>query len=342
MTSNREYFLVFDTNILFQRYEKEADFTSFSFGKKFEEIIDLVNQLDIYENITLVIPEVSWRELTKQIEDAYKAKVDDIVNTFEKFKFPGMRLDVYKSINYPEYIKGRIVEYKKELQKGINDVIDLPIPLNTGFSDIISRAFEKIPPFEGKEKQSDKGVKDALIWESILKFASDHSEANYILYCNDKGFKESLNKEFLDRYPNATLSICQKKDEVKNELEQWAKTIVDKYSYKPVKQEMENVDFIEWLESGDFTIQIIDVDFGLTNRGKEISGKFVNLVGYDNVSEEQVDEEITVYTVDVVLSTGYLLDDGETIEKKINAVVTISCSEGNVYTVDDLEFETEG
>ena len=117
---------------------------------------------------------------------------------------------------------------------------------------------------------------------------------------------------------------------------------MDKYSYKPVKQEMENADFIEWLESGDFTIQIIDVDFGLPNRGKEISGKFVNLVGYDNVSEEQVDEEITVYTVDVVLSTGYLFDDGETIEKKINAVVTISYSEGDVYTVDDLEFEMEG
>lgn len=50
MSSNNEitYCLIFDTNALFQAYEKKADFTTFSFNSTFENVIDMINQLDIY------------------------------------------------------------------------------------------------------------------------------------------------------------------------------------------------------------------------------------------------------------------------------------------------------
>ena len=69
MTSNNEvaYYLIFDTNVLFQTYEKKADFTSFSFNATYKNIIDMINQLDIYNQVVLGIPLVVWSEMEKQI-----------------------------------------------------------------------------------------------------------------------------------------------------------------------------------------------------------------------------------------------------------------------------------
>ena len=47
---------------LFQTYEKKADFTSFSFNATYKNIIDMINQLDIYNQVVLGIPLVVWSE----------------------------------------------------------------------------------------------------------------------------------------------------------------------------------------------------------------------------------------------------------------------------------------
>lgn len=56
MSSSNEimYCLIFDTNALFQAYEKKADFTTFSFNSTFENVIDMINQLDIYNQVSLI------------------------------------------------------------------------------------------------------------------------------------------------------------------------------------------------------------------------------------------------------------------------------------------------
>ena len=55
MVSNDKiaYYLVFDTNVLFQTYEKKADFTTFGFNATYENVIDMINQLDIYDQVIL-------------------------------------------------------------------------------------------------------------------------------------------------------------------------------------------------------------------------------------------------------------------------------------------------
>lgn len=53
-------------------------------------------------------------------------------------------------------------------------MIEMNIATNQRFDSIVDRAFEKKPPFEGKDKKSDKGFKDALLWESIFEFVSSH------------------------------------------------------------------------------------------------------------------------------------------------------------------------
>ena len=38
-SNNKEYFIIFDTNVLFQRYESKADFSSFSFNSTYDNVV---------------------------------------------------------------------------------------------------------------------------------------------------------------------------------------------------------------------------------------------------------------------------------------------------------------
>ncbi len=337
--NDNKYFLLLDTNILFQRYDKSADFTSFSFGEKYKQVIDIINEFDIYDKVTVLISEVSWKELEKQIVDAYLEKTEKIKEEFENFIFPGMELNVVKEVNYQSYVTERIKNYKSEIQDGINHVMDLPIPENECFSNIITRAFEKRPPFEGKEKKSDKGFKDALIWESVLSFFTDHPNGNLLFFCNDKIFNDVLIEEYKTKFPDAEISFCKDIAEVQETLKKWAISI-DKYAYIPIDSLKEYKGFKEWLESGDFTIQLIDGDFGILNQSQFGSSKYVNLVEYGNISETEGKDTI-IYTADVVLSVGYYLADGGNINKKVNATITVSYGIDEVYIIEKMKLESE-
>lgn len=82
-SNNKEYFVVFDTNILYQSYEKKADFTVFSFNATFKNVIDLINEMDIYEKVTIAISTVTWEEMTKQIIDAHKKRLVSLNRTLK-------------------------------------------------------------------------------------------------------------------------------------------------------------------------------------------------------------------------------------------------------------------
>ena len=73
----QEYFVVFDTNVLYHAYDKKADFSSFSFNSTFENIIGFVNQLDIYEHVVMLVPTVVWMEMERQIIEAHQLKLKE-------------------------------------------------------------------------------------------------------------------------------------------------------------------------------------------------------------------------------------------------------------------------
>ena len=184
MTLNDDvrYYLIFDTNVLFQAYEKKADFTSFSFNSTYENIIDMINQLDIYSQVILVIPSVVWRELEKQIIEKHDELLLTYRSTITNKVFPEYSIKENPQMDYPEYIKTKIKEYKDDIQQGMSEVIEIQNASNSRFRSIIDRAFGKRPPFEGKDKKSDKGFKDALLWESILEFALNQPKSEIIYY----------------------------------------------------------------------------------------------------------------------------------------------------------------
>ena len=328
------YYLIFDTNVLFQTYEKKADFTSFSFNATYENVTDMINRLDIYDQVILAIPSVVWFEMEKQIIEKHDELLLTYKTTITKKLFPEYSISENTEINYPEYIKVKIAAYKDDLSSGLNKVIELPIASNSRFDSIVNRAFNKFPPFEGKDKKSDKGFKDALLWESILEFASSHSNSKIIYYSKDNIFDEFLLREFAERETNSSLFICKNETEVKNQLELWAKEI-DKYSYQPIEDFYENKEIIEWLKSGDFLIQIIDRDFGLVEQGRLIASTCVHLISIDNIECVSITENSENYYIEIVLQIDYDLKDGGKTSEVINAGVQVKVFDDTVFSVED-------
>ena len=336
MSSNSEieYYLVFDTNVLYQAYEKKSDFTSFCFNSTYENVIDMINQLDIYTKVVLAIPSVVWNEMERQIIEKHDELIQSYKSTIKKRLFPEYSIQENTEINYPDYIKAKIIEYKENLSSGINIVNELPIASNSRFDSIVNRAFKKLPPFEGKEKKSDKGFKDALLWESVLEFALKHKNSEIIYYSKDNAFDEFLYNEFAENITDSSIFICKNENEVKKQLEKWAKEI-DKYSYQPIEDFDENKEVIDWLNSGDFLVQIIDLDFGLVEKGRLISSTAAHLISIDNIECLTSNEESKEYYIETVLQFEYKLKDGGTTTETINTGIRVEVFDNAVYSVED-------
>lgn len=266
MKSNRqEYFVIFDTNVLYHAYGKKADFTSFSFNSTYENVVDLISQLDIYERVVIGIPTVVWREMERQIIEAHQLKIKEFREKATKYNFPEIAVEDKGDIDYSEFIHPIIEKYRKNLASNTNTVIEMPIASETRYRSILKRAFDKRPPFEGKDKKSDKGFKDALLWESLLEFVTQHDTANIIYYSQDNAFGVELQNEFSVNFPNATLTICTTETDIKQNLESWAKEI-DIYSYTPIESYVEHKDITDWLQSDDFSDQLSDQNYHFKGR----------------------------------------------------------------------------
>ena len=327
------YCLIFDTNALFQAYERKADFTAFSFNATFENVIDMINKLDIYNQVTIAIPSVVWNEMEKQIIEKHDELLKNYKNTISKKLFPEYSICENSEINYPEYIKNKIEEYKKEISKGVNEVIEIPIASNNRFESIVNRAFSKLPPFEGKDKKSDKGFKDALLWESVLEFALKHPKSKIIYYSKDNAFGNFLLKEFTESVADSLLFICKNEDEVKTQLEMWAKEI-DKYSYQPIEDFDENKEIVEWLNSEDFITQIMSRGFGLVENGRLISSTTAHLIDIDNIECMTSNEDSKEYYIEGVLQVIYELRDGGKTSETINVGIEVTILDDSIYFIE--------
>ncbi|MCL2827451.1 MAG: PIN domain-containing protein [Oscillospiraceae bacterium] len=74
------------------------------------------------------------------------------------------------------------------------------IPLNASkelFETVLERANRKTPPFSTAENASDKGLKDTLIWLSVLEYFKTSGENEVIFVSDDNGFKKEI--DFLCR-----------------------------------------------------------------------------------------------------------------------------------------------
>lgn len=148
---------------------------------------------------------------------------------------------MFTDINYDEYLSDEIIKFKEQLLSGQITVAELSLPTEKRFASITNRAFEKQPPFLGVDKESDKGFKDALLWESILELKSNKPQSKIIFYSKDNDFCDALTNEFQKLF-NDEIFICKNESEVGERLKIWAKAI-DEYVHIPEDDSEEEFDF---------------------------------------------------------------------------------------------------
>lgn len=172
-----------DTNIL---HSKSTDFTKARFAEKLEELIGEIEVNDLYTYVKLVIPQLVISELRKQ-------QIDDCSNTVKdlrKTKVTSQVIELPK--NYEEICDKVFNNTLDGLHNGIVKVDIAPYPPNEALQVLIQRVISKLPPFEGKDKESDKGFKDALIWESLLDYKKRNTKDVLVLYSKDKRITDAL------------------------------------------------------------------------------------------------------------------------------------------------------
>lgn len=283
----------------------------------------MINQLDIYSQVILVIPSVVWRELEKQIIEKHDELLLTYRSTITNKVFPEYSIKENPKMDYPEYIKTKIKEYKDDIQQGMSEVIEIQNASNSRFRSIIDRAFGKRPPFEGKDKKSDKGFKDALLWESILEFALNQPKSEIIYYSKDNAFGEFLIQEFSEVVDKSSLFICKNENEVKLRLEAWAQEI-DKYSYQPIESFDENKEIIDWLNSEDFFRQITEGNFDFIERGRLINSVSAYLININAIECSSSNEEILNYYIELTLKLIYKFKDGAETAEEIDVGLDVN------------------
>lgn len=228
---------------------------------------------------------------------------------------------------------------------GINNVIEMNIATNQRFDSIVDRAFEKKPPFEGKDKKSDKGFKDALLWESIFEFVSSHQEASYVFYTQDCIFKDNediLTEELLAMFAGVEFKICSAEDVIKNIFELWAKEI-DEYSFIPLEDNFDEFSELRmWLDSDSFKEQLSAYSYDFIEETRLIKHSSTVLMEILNISENTSQEDLVSYSIDAILRIGYTIDNQAEIFENVEVCIVAENKFGEVYFIDDIYRNEDG
>lgn len=246
-----KYLIVFDTNVLFKSYST-GDVARFAYNSKFDMIMDKIESLDIYTDVSIGIPEIVHRELMKQNSDSYYEKIHEIEKAFSQNSFPLHSLIIKESpSSFEEHLRLNCNSYYRELDSRQCKVEKIPLPPDDKFQSLIERALQKRPPFEGRDKHSDKGFKDALIWESILEYKRFNPETQIILYSKDGVFnRPELKREFQEAFGETFLVFTDKHEaELLSELETMAQKLTNT-SYIPPAGDEESI--TRWVNSPIF------------------------------------------------------------------------------------------
>jgi len=112
-------------------------------------------------------------------------------------------------------LEAELIKHKEAIQHGYESVFKehiIKYEISSDlFDTILTRAYNKIPPFNDNDKASDKGFKDTLMWLSIIEFFKNNGEDEIVFLTNDKCFTEksdALNKEF-EEYAKKKIKIME-------------------------------------------------------------------------------------------------------------------------------------
>lgn len=138
----------------------------------------------------IFIPEVVIDEIVKQ----YDEKAEEYINSFNKALKKLSELSTSPITQTPIDAKGFISNYRNELNNRIKQlgIGIIPYP-NTGHKIMVARELGKKKPF----KDSTKGYRDALIWDSVMEHTQKYSSNCGIIFltANSKDFADKDKKD---------------------------------------------------------------------------------------------------------------------------------------------------
>ena len=196
--------IAIDTNII---NSGSKDFTIAQFLNKLDDIVRFFESNDNYQDVKILLPKIVIQELFQHQLVRYY----DTINSLRGLKLPNS--DFISDEDYNERLTRIFDEAIENLSQRnlLTEVIDYP--KDAVLPEIIKRALEKRAPFEGKDKESDKGFKDVILWESILEYKRQHTDEKLILYTKDNRLcEESLKKEYDELFHDEIFLMKQTND----------------------------------------------------------------------------------------------------------------------------------
>lgn len=221
-------YVALDTNIL--HIPSTADFSPFHLNQNFSNLLQLVTSDSVRDSITILLPEIVLKELWKQRCDDYSKEWTNLSNKMAILKG---HVEINATVDqnaYPMVLAEQIDDYLKQLPCTER----LPICGSEYFPEIVDRAIEKQPPFEGnrdgKGKESDKGFKDTVLYYSLLDYAKKHS-GEYYLVVQDHIFQEESGhvlKAYFKKRTGQTLCILKQIETLDVELMKEPSTYIER------------------------------------------------------------------------------------------------------------------
>lgn len=188
------YSIVFDTNCLQQGVGR--DFSQPWIIKSLGSCCEIIEAMDAHDHFKFLIPEVVLRELRKHQLEKHKSSVDET----RRLSLPSWSFE-YDWDGYECFLDRGLDKLRAEKMLGLVPLEILQLPEASCMEKLVQRALEKRPPFSGSKSESDKGFKDALIWESLLEYKRNNLTDDIMLATGDgllgsEKLQEEFRKEF--------------------------------------------------------------------------------------------------------------------------------------------------
>lgn len=166
--------VVIDTNVIFKNWYLDGPSMA------------VIERLIASGQCKLIVPEIVLLE----VQNLYKEKMGELIGSIKKVN--GLIRDKRHAVKVPD-IKAISDAYQRRLNKRLKVLkVDRLPYCDVPQTAIVSRALARKRPFHG----SDKGFRDALIWESILKNCKP-SNPTFLVTGNHKDFCSESNNEQL-------------------------------------------------------------------------------------------------------------------------------------------------
>jgi len=174
--------IFFDTNVF---WDDNPDDFQFVFNSKLKNIHGFVDQHELSEKVTLCVSETVLQERVYQKAKEAQKMFDVVTNGITQLE----KLDiVYELKKAPNESFNTQLEKSafEQLKKCKVEYIEIPSSITP--TNLLHRSCAGVKPFSGK----DKGMRDTLVWLSLLEDAKKHVDCDYVL-CTDNWKENTKN-----------------------------------------------------------------------------------------------------------------------------------------------------